>query len=269
MPEHSDTIKTREEDNLELFENYLVSVLKKGVGEVDAEDKQLLIDLNRDVISLFDDDPDFQKKLENVLYRNQEKLTSQKFVLGEQNKRPTVSNWIKHFIKEEGTEMYGDVTLSGFLSNSPNVKRLNEKEVALVRALLVLYRNLKFFPKSMEGVSPEKWEIIPIREEGMENTDKKDTTKSRENKEKKTSTSTEPPSERGEGTEDSVSSDTALSPQEKGGSGGEKESVSSQEEEKKEETRLEKLKRIKDNYEEDSLERKAIEGEIKELENRD
>ena len=270
MAEKENTIKTRENDNLELFENYLVDVLERGVGETDAEDKQILVDLNRDIIALFDDDPDFQKKLENALYRNQEKLTSKKFELEGEQKRPTIGNWLKHFIKREGTQMYGNVTLSRFLSNSSNVKRLDKKEVDLVRALLVLYRNLKFFPKSMEGVDPEKWEIVPIREEGMENSDREEqkgggrgetqtNTSSAAKEKKKETSSADKKEEKEEASKVSKKREDNKKEEQKDEEGGVKESSP-------EESRLEKLKRIKDNYEEGSLERKAIESEIRELE---
>ena len=129
MAEEDKNLKQREEDNLELFQYYLLEVLQKIADDPDFEEAEILTDINRDVISLFDDDPDFQKKLENSLYKNQQKLTSKKFLLAGKPAKPTIGNWIRHFIKKEGTEMFDNVVLSRFLSHSENVKRSEERRV--------------------------------------------------------------------------------------------------------------------------------------------
>ena len=74
-------------------------------------------------------------------------------------------DWLKDFIKQHGGEMFDNIKLSQYLSNSSNVKNLDEVEKQLVRKLLMLYRNLKFFPDSMPNDTGEGWEIIPISQE--------------------------------------------------------------------------------------------------------
>lgn len=231
-------LKQRENDNKQLFEEYAVQVLKE-------EDRFTLQDLNYDILDLFKEDPDFQKSLENSLYKNEQKLTSKVFKLEEKEANPTVANWLRHFIKSEGTEMFDNVKLSQFLAQSENVKRLDEEEVELVKRLLLLYRNLKFFPESLKDLPAEQWEIVPIRTE--------------ENYEKKIEKSDKT---------DRYSSDEGSLPEEEKEIKQEKQEkeISSAGIDKEGSSRLEELKKYREQYPEGSLERKAIEGEMEELE---
>jgi hypothetical protein len=263
MEEQQDMLKKRKEDNLELFRHYLVEVLDMGIGDLSDEDEELLTDINDDIISLFDEDPSFQKKLENALYNNEQKLTEQKFLLQDKPTKPTVGNWIKHFIKIRGTEMFDNISLSSFLSSSPNVKKLSNKEISRVRSLLMLYRNLKFFPESIKEFDDKHYEIIPIRKKEIKSKDEE-----KKNKEKSKGLTNnfaendKPP----EAKENDLN--TAYSSEEGDHKSVDNNRLNKIENKSKEESRLEKLKKIKDNYEEGSLERKAIESEIRELESR-
>lgn len=275
MSKQDQAVKNKKEDSLELFRFYLKELLEMAGGELNDEDKEILRELNWDIIILFDEDPDFQKSLENALYKNKQKLTFKKFTLEDKPVRPTIENWIKHFIKSQGTDMFDNMVISKFLSSSENVKRLDNKEVALVRLLLRLYRNLKFFPDSMEGEEPEKWEIIPLGAERKRVADQEGqtispskapaTSPAQDKNRKIPSESAMKPKETKKKTEEYIprGSEVERSPRPKKGGGPDVSDVS------EESKRLKKLKKIKNNYPEGSLERKAIESEIRELENRD
>src|SRR3989339_772390 len=66
------------------------------------------------------------------------------------------------FIKQYGSGFFDNVTLSRYITFSENVKKLDENEKNLVKKLLQLYRNLKFFPDSMKDIPVDDWEIVPI-----------------------------------------------------------------------------------------------------------
>lgn len=216
----------RKKDNVDLLQNYAVETLEHG-------NEEAIRDLNADIIVLITEDSEFKRRLENALYNNQQKLTNKEFRLEERPARPTVGNWLKHFIKEEGTEKFNSVTLSQFLTESPNAKKLDEHEKSLVRKLFGLYGNLKFFPDSMKGSNKDDWEIFPLEEQDGEQKGKDQ----------------QPPQ--------------SLSNVEQKVSGSQKNNDRST----KTTSRLEQLRKYRDQYPEGSLERKAVEGEIEELEN--
>lgn len=146
------------EDVLELIKECLIDTLR-------FHDDFLLRELNDDLIELMADDQKFQKELEKALYSNQEKLTHKKFILDGKPHSPSVGNWLKDFIKKNGSGMFDNLVLTKYVTNSENTKTFDAEEKKLVGKLLELYRNLKFFPESMGDLPPEKWEIIPLDKE--------------------------------------------------------------------------------------------------------
>jgi len=122
---------------------------------------------------------DFRKNLENALFSNQEILTDKDFVFNGKKQMSTISNWLKDFIKRNGSGMFDNLALSQYLSGSENAKKLDSQEKKLLHKLLILYRNLKFFPESMGNAPAEEWEIIPLDDEDkpfkkLQKTEKKD-----------------------------------------------------------------------------------------------
>ncbi|MBU0647033.1 hypothetical protein KKC67_00595 [Patescibacteria group bacterium] len=109
-------------------------------------------------------DFNFKKELENALYINQEKLTHKEFIFDGKPHSPSIGNWLKDFIKKNGSQMFNNLVLAEYLINSDNAKKLETKEKELLKKLLLLYRNIKFFPESMPTDTGEGWEIIPIDE---------------------------------------------------------------------------------------------------------
>ena len=59
--------------------------------------------------------------------------------------------------------------MAEYLSQSPNIKSLKPEEKELVRKVLKLYRNLAFFPESMDGIALENWEILPLNHNDVKN----------------------------------------------------------------------------------------------------
>ena len=145
-------------DSIALFKNNLVDLLKSTGGE------EFIADYNLVLISLLSDDSDFKSNLEGALYVNSEELTAGRLKDEEKDISPTIANWLKDFIKQNGSDIFDDIILLDYLSKSPNAKNLNPTEKSLVKKLLKLYRNLSFFPDSMNNAPVEEWEIIPIDE---------------------------------------------------------------------------------------------------------
>ncbi len=142
------------EDNIELFREYIGGLLL-------SVDNTLLKDLNDDLADLFIAQPFFKIDIEKALYQNIEIISDKKFILDNREQSASIKNWLNYFIKGNGSGQFDNVLLTKFIAESENTKLLNEEEKKKVTKLLKVYRNIKFFPQSMEGVPPEKWEIIP------------------------------------------------------------------------------------------------------------
>ncbi|MCX6798200.1 MAG: hypothetical protein NTX66_03260 [Candidatus Falkowbacteria bacterium] len=134
----------------------------KNVLTAKPESTEIIAIYNESLIDLIKEDNNFRRELETALYHNQEIITPGKITLNDSEVSPTISNWLKDFISENSSEVFSNVVLVKYITNNRNVKKLKESERELIKKLLKLYRNLVFFPESMENVPLEEWEIFPI-----------------------------------------------------------------------------------------------------------
>lgn len=214
------------EHSIDLFKNSLKYLL---FGK--SDDKSFLQDYNYTLIDLIvnDEDGNFQSRLEKSLFSNKEKLTNKEFVLKGERAQPTISNWLKFFIEKNGSDFFDSMNLSDFLANSENTRKLDEEERQRVKKILLLYRNIKFFSEVFKNKDVEEWEVIPVSRE-------EEAIKSKENKKM-------PNKEFGDNK-----------------AGGNKDETK-----QPNKKRIDELKKMADQYEENSLERKAVEEEIKKI----
>lgn len=140
-----------------IFEGQLSGVIR-GNGDVKGINEKILL-----ILSVSNELS--QEDLVKMLFTNQEKLTSKEFILDGKKQEPTISNWLKDFIKNNGGSIFDNLTLSQYLAKSENAKKIDVEEKRLLHKLLILYRNLKFFPESMGKTPTEEWEIVPLDDE--------------------------------------------------------------------------------------------------------
>lgn len=148
------SLADKKEFILKTFTSEIIPALKA--------DPTRLQDFNIALFQAFNEDEDLEDRAEALLYNNQEKLSDHQIILDNHPASPSVANWLKDFIKKYGSDLFNEVALAEYLSQSPNVKSLKPEEKELVRKVLKLYRNLVFFPQSMDGVAMENWEIFPV-----------------------------------------------------------------------------------------------------------
>jgi hypothetical protein len=121
--------------------------------------------INKRIFFILAHQPDFKKELENTLYENIERLGSAPLLVDGRQATNNIANWLKNFIKQEGASMFDQLTLSRFVSNNANTKTMDEEQKKLLIKILLIYRNIKFFPESMPSDDGEDWEILPAEEE--------------------------------------------------------------------------------------------------------
>jgi len=139
----------------EEFSNNLVAAL---LGDEDDQ-----IEINAKIIYILSaGNPEFQEESIRLMLKNKEKLTRQPLIISGKQKQASISNWLQYFIKEEGSSMPSNVSISNFLINAKNTKILDDKDRDILGKMLILYRNMKFFPKSLENISVDDWYFIPV-----------------------------------------------------------------------------------------------------------
>ncbi|MDA3803051.1 MAG: hypothetical protein PF488_04155 [Patescibacteria group bacterium] len=146
--------------------DYVLDLMKSNVLEIlSTESLDANLSLNRGLIYLLFNVDDFQDDAISVLRNNQDLIGKENIKLGDREVAPTVANWIKAFIKEEGSDMLDDLTLAKYLDRSENAKKLDDKHKKLLSSLLIFYKNINFFPDSMKNTIPENWQIFPFDNE--------------------------------------------------------------------------------------------------------
>ncbi len=118
--------------------------------------------INGSIIHLLKNKKDSLNKFTRAFLNNQEKLTSSPIALDGKKQEPTIANWIKRFIRENGSEMFSNISLVKYLTSSPETASLNDDDKKVLKRMLKTYRNLIFFPDSMKDVPMINWEILPI-----------------------------------------------------------------------------------------------------------
>lgn len=124
-----------------------------------------LMQLNAIIFEIIGQDEVFIEKIKRMFLDSKELLSSKKIVIKEKIEEASISNWIKDFISENGSGIFSSVVLAKYLSSSKNVSLLSDAEKQLLRQILKMYRNLFFFPESMESIKYEDWEIFPINKD--------------------------------------------------------------------------------------------------------
>ncbi|MFA6526156.1 MAG: hypothetical protein WCT26_01945 [Candidatus Buchananbacteria bacterium] len=154
---YEQTINSPEEKQevLYLFANDLADIISGGTAEA-------LAGLNDVLLYLLDKDKNFHQELVKAILNNNQHISKSSFQLNGQQVDPTIANWLKAFISQKGTAIFSTLDLSNFLTNSPFTRQLDEDERKLLVKLLMVYRNIKFYPLSLDELNPDQLAIIPF-----------------------------------------------------------------------------------------------------------
>lgn len=144
-----------EKDILEdMFKNKLTKELKEHSVIRKAVNFRIFVGL--------DNDWGLKKNLERDIYENKERLGSKPILLHDKQVASFVSNWIKLFVSEYGSDVFDNISLSKFISSSDEVAKLKEKEKDILINILKTYFNIKFFSQRVKGDDIRVWEILPV-----------------------------------------------------------------------------------------------------------
>ena len=135
---------------INLFQNHLMYILKNPDRHINGSLMNFLLN-----------DKKFQNEILSELYKNNLWLSKNKIKCKKKLIDPTFGNWLNDFIDNYASDYFDHLAVANYISNSENCRSLNDEEKKVLSQFLILYRNLRFFPKDFENLPPEKWYIIP------------------------------------------------------------------------------------------------------------
>jgi len=146
-------------EDYEIIENIFA---KQLLNEINA-DPILIKALNQKIFAWLSEDLDGAKRrIENAMLKNQEIVTKEKITMNDDKLPGTIGNWLHCFTAEKGAANFDSLSISEFLSLSPNTTHLTVEEKKKLSIVLNTYRNIKFFPDSMPSDDGSGWAIIPL-----------------------------------------------------------------------------------------------------------
>ncbi len=156
------------EDDLTTEEEFLrmQEFFKQGlVGALSLQPGELANEINEDLIDILTEKEVYRPVLEKSLTESRELIGKEKIVIGERESEPTCANWFKDFFAVSGVDSIDTVKIAKYIIESPNAKRLPKKDQEILRRLLLLYFNIKFFPAPFSEIPIDQWQVLPIARE--------------------------------------------------------------------------------------------------------
>jgi hypothetical protein len=164
-------VPTIDENNLaispEAEKNFLLDIFLNKLPEFLNTEREIIEDINDSLILLLIDNPQYIQEFKDALLKSSAQLLKKQITIDGRLIEASVSNLIKDFIKDQGSAVFGAMELSKYLISGSNALSFSEVEKNLVRQLLKTYRNLFFFPESLQNLAVEAWEIIPLTENSV------------------------------------------------------------------------------------------------------
>lgn len=153
--EASVDIKEEEDYVTDILKNDLLSIFKTSSLSANTA-------LNRGFIYLLFNAEGFKESALRIIMSNQSLIGKNNILMDGREVAPSVANWLKNFIKEKGSDMFDDIVLAQYLDNNNGAKQLSQEEKEILSSLLRFYKNINFFPESMQNIAPDKWQIFPF-----------------------------------------------------------------------------------------------------------
>jgi hypothetical protein len=147
--------------------NIIIDLFKENLLVEIKNYEQVISAINQRVFAWLDRDPSAKQQIENAFLQNQEIITQQAITINNEELPGTTANWLHCFAVEKGTDSLNSLSVSEFLGLSKNTNELSAEDKKIIRALLNIYRNIKFFPESMPSDDGTDWAIIPLPEKEL------------------------------------------------------------------------------------------------------
>jgi hypothetical protein len=163
IPKNKNPYNYEPEIDIEKEKNDAPNVFKKHILDLIASHESTdITERYNDILVLALEDTGFRSELVSALQNNHEIISNVKLIIDDKEQNPTIGNWLKDFIKTNGSDVFDDLQVIEYLNLSKNSKKLEDKDRSLLRKIFKLYKNIAFFPESLAGVNRDNWQIIPL-----------------------------------------------------------------------------------------------------------
>jgi|GEM_PF-5140787 len=130
-------------------------------GVLDLESPQILDSMNEELAIGLSDNKNLSRELSEIIARFEMKIGESPLKLDDKELSPSLANWLRDFYGVIGTEQTDSLGIAKYLINSENAKKLSDEDQSRLRRFLLIYHNIKNFPTPFASVPPDKWDIIP------------------------------------------------------------------------------------------------------------
>lgn len=158
--EEVETNKT--EASTQEMKTHLEEFFKESLGDVlDLDDADLIDEINDDLIIVLSEDPSAKKYFTDFITNSKVVIGKNKLVFDDKEIEATSDNWLKDFFRVMGAEFFDTLGIEKYIISSPNAKTLSKEEKDILRRFLTLYYNLRYFPAPFAAIPIEQWNVIP------------------------------------------------------------------------------------------------------------
>lgn len=127
-----------------------------------SDNSEAVLSFDRGLAYVINNEESLIKEMENILLNSAEQLTKEPLVIGNKQAEPTIANWLSDFISLMGLASFDSLVVANYMVKSANAQRLQGSERDALQKLLLFYLNLKFYPASLEDRPATEWYIMPL-----------------------------------------------------------------------------------------------------------
>lgn len=156
-----ETNEYKENFNVVEESSYILDLLSHDLISIfECESFEASAGLNRGMIYLLFNEDSFKVDVLRKILNNKELIGKNKIQVENKQLDPSISFWLKDFIKTHGSGMFNDLALAQYLNNSNKTNTLSAQEKSLLGKIINFYKNVAFFPESFSELPPGRWKMF-------------------------------------------------------------------------------------------------------------
>lgn len=149
-----------DEDRVLRLKKFFEAGLGYSLELVDDND-DLLGTINDELIFCLINYPALNKELDGILSASKILIGKENILVDEKPTEPICANWLKDFFHVVGSDNFDTLSIAKYIITSANAKKLDTTLQTKLRKFLILYHNIKYFPGPFSAIPVESWEILP------------------------------------------------------------------------------------------------------------
>jgi len=137
-------------------------VFREQIVDLHASpDDNYKIALNGLIFDLLAKKTGYHLELIGEMLDNKETIGTEKITRNGARYEPLATEWIRDLHAFSSPDEVTSLSIAKYISQSPNARKLAEKERETLKRLFETYYTLRHFPDSLTKIPPEQWMIIP------------------------------------------------------------------------------------------------------------